>query len=171
MSSSDRRTFLLTGLTLPLALAACGFSPTLAPGGAAAGLQGRIRLADPADKLGFDFLRRMEERLGRPDAPLYDLAYVITTEAVALGITRTGEILRYNLTGSIDWSLTRRSDGARLTGGRVEDFTAYSATGSTVAELAAKSDAAGRLMRILADRIVARLQATAPTWASPDAAE
>ncbi len=70
MSWSDRRAFLL----MPLALAACGFSPTLAPGSAAAGLQGKIRVADPKDKNGFDFLQRMEERLGRPDMPLYDLS-------------------------------------------------------------------------------------------------
>jgi LPS-assembly lipoprotein len=39
----------------------------------------------------------------------------------------------------------------------VQSFTAYSATGSTVAGLAAEEDAATRLMRILADQIVARL--------------
>jgi LPS-assembly lipoprotein len=41
----------------------------------------------------------------------------------------------------------------------VKSFTAYSATGSTVAGLAAEEDAATRLMRILADQIVARLVA------------
>ena len=48
-------------------------------------------------------------------------------------------------------------NGARVTGGRVQSFTAYSATGSTVAGLAAEEDAGLRLMRILADQIVARL--------------
>lgn len=161
MSWCDRRTFLI----LPLALSACGFSPTLAPGGAAAGLQGKIRLADSTDKAGFDFLQRMEERLGRPSQPLYDLTYTITTEAVGVGITPAGAIQRYNLTGIVDWSLQRRADGERLTGGRAESFTSYSATGTTVAELAAEQDAALRLMRILADQIVARLQATAGAWA------
>ena len=47
--------------------------------------------------------------------------------------------------------------GAQVTGGRVQSFTAYSATGSTVAQLAAEEDAGLRLMRILADQIVARL--------------
>jgi LPS-assembly lipoprotein len=42
----------------------------------------------------------------------------------------------------------------------VKSFTAYSATGSTVAGLAAEEDAAYRLMRILADQIVAQLIAT-----------
>jgi hypothetical protein len=63
--------------------------------------------------------------------------------------------------GAIDYSLTDRGTGARLAGGRVHSFTAYSATGSTVAGLAAEEDAAYRLMRILADQVVARLIATA----------
>lgn len=158
---SDRRTFLL----VPLALAACGFSPTLAPGGAAAGLMGKIRAADPVDKAGYDFVAALERQLGRPGAPSYDLAYTITTKAVGVGITPEGAIQRYHLTGSVDWSLTRRSDGARVTGGRADSFTAYSATGSTVAGLAAQEDAAVRLMTILADQIVLRLQETAGTWA------
>jgi LPS-assembly lipoprotein len=41
--------------------------------------------------------------------------------------------------------------------GRVSDFTGFSATGSTVATLAAERDATARLMVILADQIVDRL--------------
>jgi LPS-assembly lipoprotein len=160
--SWSRRSLLL----IPLALAACGFAPTLAPGSAATGLQGRIRVADPTDKNGFDFLQRMDERLGRASDAAYDLAYVITTKSSGVGITPEGTIQRYNLTGSIDWTLTSRADGARITGGRVGSFTSYSATGSTVAGLAAEEDAALRLMRILADQIVLRLQSTAAAWAS-----
>ena len=151
---------------MPLAMAACGFTPTLAPGSAAAGLQGRIRVADPTDKNGFDFLQHMEERLGRPESPAYDVAYTITTAAVGVGINPQGDIQRYNLTGKIDWTLTRRADGARVTGGQAQSFTSYSATGTTVAELSAAQDAAVRLMGILADQIVADLQATAAAWAS-----
>jgi LPS-assembly lipoprotein len=162
MSSYSRRALIL----FPLVLAACGFSPTLAPGSAAAGLQGKIRVDDPKDKNGFDFLQRMDERLGRANDPGYDLAYTITTKAVGVGITPEGVIQRYNLTGSITWTLTRRSDKSRVTGGRVDSFTSYSATGSTVAELAAEEDAGVRLMRILADLIVTRLQATAAAWAT-----
>ena len=160
MSWCNRR-FLLF---LPLVLAACGFSPTLAPGTAAAGLQGTIRLADPTDKNGFDFLQHMEQRLSRSENPAYDLAYSITTAAVGVGVNPQGEIQRYNLTGVIDWTLTRRSDKTRVTGGRVQSFTSYSATGTTVAELSAKQDAGVRLMEILGDKIVTTLQATAPDW-------
>ncbi len=64
MSSCNRRTLILA----PLALAACGFTPAYAPGGAATRLMGTVRAADPSDKNGFDFVERIEERLGRPEA-------------------------------------------------------------------------------------------------------
>jgi LPS-assembly lipoprotein len=153
MSSYSRRTLLL----LPLALAACGFTPAYAPGGGADRLLGTIWVQDPTDKNGFDLVERLEERLGRPEAIRYDLTYTITTEAVGVGITTENQITRYNLKGVVDWTLTDRSSGARVAGGRVQNFTAYSATGSTVAGLAAEEDAAFRLMRILADQITARL--------------
>jgi len=160
MSSFNRRTLLL----LPLALGACGFAPAYAPGGAAMKLLGTVRAADPTDKNGFDLVERLEERLGRPEDARYDLAYTITTEALGVGITTANEITRFNLTGAIDYTLSDKATGARLTGGRVQSFTAYSATGSTVAGLAAEEDAAFRLMRILADQITTRLIAASATF-------
>ncbi len=161
MSSFNRRSLLL----MPLALAACGFAPAFGPGGPAEGLAGTIRVADPTDKNGFDLVERLEERLGRPQADRYDLTYTIRTEAVGIGITPDNAITRYNLTGSIDWTLTDRTSGARVTGGTVANFTSWSATGSTVAGLAAEEDAALRLMRLLADQIVTRIIASSATWA------
>jgi len=157
MSSYNRRFLLLT----PLALAACGFTPAYAPGGAATKLTGAVRLADPTDKSGFDFVERMEERLGRTQVHRYDLAYSIVTESVGVGITADNRITRYNLKAAIDYTLSDTGTGARMAGGRVQSFTAYAATGSTVAGLAAEEDAGFRLMRILADQIVARLIAEA----------
>ncbi|MGB8814952.1 MAG: LPS assembly lipoprotein LptE, partial [Paracoccaceae bacterium] len=83
---------------------------------------------------------------------------------IGVAITPENAVLRYNLTGSVDWVLADTA-GKRITGGRVESFTSYSATGSTVAGLAAEEDAAFRLMRILADQIVTRLIATSGNWA------
>lgn len=155
LSQIPRRAVLLA----PLALAACGFSPALAPGGPAAQLTGTVRAADPTDKNGFDFVERIEERLGRPEAHRYDLRYTIVTEAVGVGLTADSRITRYNLRGAVDYALADAATGAVLAEGRVHSFTAYAATGSTVAGLAAEEDAAFRLMRILADQIVARLTA------------
>jgi LPS-assembly lipoprotein len=144
-------------LLAPLALAACGFTPAYGPGGGATKLTGAVRVQDPVDKNGFDLVERLEERLGRPETPRYDLSYTITTEAVGVGFTADNKITRYNLKGVVAYTLTERATGTRITGGRVQSFTAYSATGSTVAGLAAEEDAAYRLMRILADQITARL--------------
>jgi LPS-assembly lipoprotein len=168
MSSSDRKDPLAGAsparglsrravLFVPLALAACGFTPALAPNGPATALLETVYVQDPSDKNGFDLVERLEERLGRPENPRYDLAYTIITEAVGVGITTDNKITRYNLKGVVDYTLTDRTSGARVTGGRVQSFTAYSATGSTVAGLAAEEDAAYRLMRILADQITAQL--------------
>jgi LPS-assembly lipoprotein len=160
MSSYNRRFVLV----LPLALAACGFAPAYGPGGTAVQLVETVRVADPSDKNSFDLVERLEERLGRPENHRFNLAYTIKTEAVGVGITTENEITRFNLTGTVDYTLTDKASGTRLTGGRVQGFTAYSATGSTVAGLAAEEDAAFRLMRILADQIVARLIAASATF-------
>lgn len=157
----DRRSLIL----MPLALAACGFTPAYGPGGPAQGLMGTIRAADPDTKDAFELVKQLEARLGRAEAARYDLAYTITTEAIGVGYTPDNSITRYNLTGRVDWTLSDRGTGQRLTGGRVDSFTSYSATGSTVAGLAAEEDARRRLMVILADQIVARLLATSGAWA------
>ncbi len=83
-----------------------------------------------------------------------------------MAITPENAVLRYNLTGRVDWTLTDIATQTRVSGGRVENFTSYSATGSTVAGLAAEEDAAYRLMRIMADQIVTRMLATANQWAA-----
>ena len=144
-------------LAAPLILTACGFSPAYGPGGSAGKLTETVWVQDPTDKNAFDLVERLEERLGRPENIRYDLAYTITTESVGVGITSDNKITRYNLKGVVDYALTERATGNRVAGGRVQSFTAYSATGSTVAQLAAEEDAGLRLMRILADQIVARL--------------
>jgi LPS-assembly lipoprotein len=163
MSSSDRRQFLLLMAALPIA--GCGFAPAYGTGGAASGIQGRIRVDDPSSKNGFDLVQRLEERLSRPKSPIYKLSYMITTNAIGVGVTPENAITRYTLTGAVDWGLADSTTGTRLTGGRVQSFTSYSATGSTVAGLAAEQDAALRLMRLLADQIVTRLIATSGQWA------
>lgn len=163
MSLPDRRTVIVSGLAL-LGLAACGFTPAYAPGGPAASLQGAFLLAEPDDKLGFDFVERMEERLGRGTSARYDVSYDIDTRTVGIGEQRNNTTTRFNITGSIDWGVTDRTTGTRVTGGTVTNFTSYSATGSTVASLSAQEDAQYRLMRSLADQIVTRLTATSGLW-------
>jgi LPS-assembly lipoprotein len=150
-----------------MTLAACGFTPAYAPGGGGTALQNTILAAEPRDKAAFDLVERLEERLGPSDQPLYGLEYKITQTPFGVGLTTDNAITRYNLTGTVEWQLTDVITGTRLTGGKAENFTSYSATGSTVAGLAAQEDASLRLMRLLADQIVTQLLATAGQWATP----
>jgi LPS-assembly lipoprotein len=159
MSWSDRRHVMLG---LAAVLAGCGFTPAYGPGGGSAALAGRIGFADPTDKRAFDLVARLEDRLGRPQAPLFRLDYTIRTKPLGVGITPEGAITRYTLTGGVDWRLVEAETGVERLSGRADSFTSYSTTGSTVAGLAAEEDAGVRLMRILADQIVTRLVAEAP---------
>ncbi len=84
----------------------------------------------------------------------------------ASGITATNVTTRYTLNGSATWSLTDRASGARIAGGTVRGFTSWSATGTTIAGLAAQEDASRRLMVMLGDQIVTRLIAASPNLPS-----
>ncbi|SEC53418.1 LPS assembly lipoprotein LptE [Rhodobacter sp. 24-YEA-8] len=150
---TDRRTFLL----MPLALAACGFTPAYQKGGPAEALLGQVRAADPDTKEAFAFVQRIEERLGRPERHLYDLDYAITTKTDGVGVTADNRTTRYNISGVVTFRISDTLSGAVLASGRAQSFTAFNATGSTVAMLAAEEDAQSRLMSILADQVVARL--------------
>jgi LPS-assembly lipoprotein len=159
MSSSDRRTFL--GLIAALPLAACGFTPAYGPAGGATKLRGRIAVQDPVTRDDFTFVTRLESRLGGPQAAAYDLAYSLSATRESGGITAANETTRYTLKGAATFTLTDRATGTRVAGGTVRGFTSWSATGTTVAGLAAEDDAARRLSVILADQVITRLIAAA----------
>ena len=165
MSSCDRRAFL--GLWAALAVAACGFTPAYGPGGAARELLGKVAIDGPSDKNGFDFVGRLEERLGRPEAAVWNLSYEITTKSVALGITTSNAITRYEIVGTVGYSLRRRDSDQVVTSGTVKNFTSYSASGTVVSTNASERDAYVRLMRILADQVVTDLIAATSVPASP----
>ncbi|MCX8508831.1 MAG: LPS assembly lipoprotein LptE [Rhodobacteraceae bacterium] len=163
MSSSDRRRFLALLAASPLV--ACGFTPAYGPGGPAEGLNGQIAIDDPYDKNAFDLVGRLEERLGRAKPGKWRLSYAITVSSVGLGITSTNAITRYNLLGTVTYTLHRINDGSQATAGKVENFTSYSASGTIVSTTASERDAYERLMRILADQIVTDLIASSAGWA------
>ncbi|MCC5955898.1 MAG: hypothetical protein JJU07_07340 [Natronohydrobacter sp.] len=157
MSLSDRRTVLLALAALPLA--ACGFTPAYAPGGPGQVLRGQVRAEDPVTTRDFDFVAAFEERLGRPAAPRFDLAYTITTsERGAAQLSGLGPT-RITLFGEIDYSLTEIATGETVTSGKLRNFTNYSTTDTQLATRRAQEDAEKRLMRILADQVAARLMA------------
>lgn len=145
-------------LMLPL-LAACGFTPVYGPGGTGSALQNRVLVTAPEDRNSFVLTREIETRLGRANNPAYGLDVTITTTEERLAIDREGNTTRFNLVGVADYALRDTASGQIVTSGTVENFTGYSATGTTVATLAGEQDAQDRLMTILAEQIVTRLYA------------
>lgn len=158
MSSFDRRTLLMM---LPAALAACGFTPAYGPGGRGTALQGRIEVAAPENENAFVLVRELERRLGRATRPEYRLTYEISTDTQGQAVTASNETTRYSVVGRVSYALTRTADGKVVAKGTEQNFTGYSATGSTVETLAGENDAQERLMAILADQIHASLLSTA----------
>jgi len=159
--SSFKLVFAATLLSL---LTACGFSPVYAPGGVGDGLRGSILVDAPDDRNGFVFVARMEERLGRAQAARYTMAYDIVTRSEGVGITPAQETTRFNLFGTVTYTIIDTTTGKPVTTGQVENFTGYSATSLIVGTQSVTRDANERLMVVLADQIVARLIATAPEW-------
>lgn len=161
MWSSDRRKFILIGAFA--ALAACGFTPAHAPGGPGAALRGQVALADPADRDGFEFRNRLEDRLGQADATArWRLTWTVESNPMGAGVQPSGTITRYTLKGRARYVLVAVADGKTVASGAVDSFTSWSTSGSTVATLTAETDAHRRLMVILADQVVSRLMAAAP---------
>ncbi|MFK7750954.1 MAG: LPS assembly lipoprotein LptE [Sedimentitalea sp.] len=156
MSSFNRRFCLLT----PLALAACGFEPVYGPNGAGSALRNKVLVDAPDTEATYLLVRNLELTLGRAAVPDYRLAVAPTITEEGQAVTAEGDITRYSLVGKANFSLTQFGTGTVLATGDVENFTGYSATGSTVETLAAETDARERLMKILADQITAQLYAT-----------
>lgn len=155
--SSNRlsRRIVLLGL---LALAGCGFAPIYGGGGN----QGAYAFETDESVMGFRMQGRLAERLGLPDAPAFVIEAKISVTERAAAITADGDTSRLNVIGSADWSLTRIATGEQIEAGKVESFTSYAATGSTVATQTSKDDARMRLATILADLIVTRVMVVKP---------
>lgn len=155
MSWCDRRGLLLAGGAAAL-LAGCGFTPVHGPSGSGADLMGTIRADDPVSRRDFNFVAALEERLGRPAADRFALAYAIEVSTLAGGTVRGQGATRNQLRGTLDYVLTDAA-GVEVTSGRVRASAAYSLTATQLANLTAREDAELRLMRMLADSVVSRL--------------
>ncbi|GGH27604.1 LPS-assembly lipoprotein [Cribrihabitans marinus] len=146
---------------LPLALAACGFQPVYGPGGTGAALYGRVRVSEPNGVDSYVLVQTLEERLGRSADPAYDLGVALSLTQQGQVITEDNATTRYSIVGTVDYVLTEIASGRVAASGRVNEFTSYSATGSSVETVASERDARRRLMTILADQVTAQLNATA----------
>ncbi|MGY6697086.1 MAG: LPS assembly lipoprotein LptE [Roseinatronobacter sp.] len=155
MLLSERRRLLLGLAALPIA--ACGFTPAYAPGGAGRDLRAQVLLRDPVTSAEFDFVAAMDTRLGRPASPRFGLDYTISTsERGAAQVAGLGET-RITLFGEVSYRLNDLATGDMVTQGRLRNFTNYSTTDTQLATLRAQEDAEARLMRLLADQVATRL--------------
>jgi len=159
MSWSDHPTRRTALLALG-GLAACGFTPVLAPDGPGAVLLDATAFTAPDTEIGFRLRARLEDRLGRASAPRYALSTDLDIGRTSAAITPAGDITRITLSGEATFTLRASATDATIATGQVESFTSYSTTGTTVATRAAERDAGDRLATILADLIVTRLLAT-----------
>lgn len=144
------------------ALGGCGFAPAYGPGGGATRLQGMVEMDAPATQPGYRLVRHVEDRLGRAAAPRYGLSHAIDIRETPSAITPDNITLRYTLLGEVTYALRDLRSGEVVHSGEVDNFTSYSASGTTVATQAAAQDASDRLMVILGDQMIARLFAAAP---------
>ncbi|WP_299202878.1 LPS assembly lipoprotein LptE [uncultured Tateyamaria sp.] len=151
---------IIAALALTLILTGCGFEPVYGPGGTGTKLQNRVLVDTPIDREGFLLVRQLEERLGRAGDPAYRLGIELAVREEARAIDPDGDIRRFHVIGDATYTLSDTATGAVLQSDTVDNFVGYSATGTTVATLAAKRDAVERLMTILADEIVLQLQAS-----------
>lgn len=142
---------------MPLLAAGCGFSPVYGTDGIGTKLRGQVLADEPDSTEDYYFVRQLETQLGRATDPAYRLSYTITTDESGQAVTTEGDITRYNLVGTVRYELIRKSDEMVMTSGKIENFAAYSASGSTVDTLSAERDAVRRLMVILANQLVARI--------------
>lgn len=160
--SFDRipRRALLVGL---VSLAGCGFAPIY---GEAPALRGQIAFTANDTVAGFRLRERLQTRLGRSAAPRYLLSADIRQSQRAAAITSDGDTARFNIIGRANWVLTDTATGTRIKADKVEAFTSYSATSSTIATQSTRDDAEGRLAIILADMIVSRILVLIPETAA-----
>ena len=148
-------------LILPLlALTACGFTPVYGTNGNANILLNSVLVQEPKNREGYSLTKQIEKRLGRATDPRFNLEVTVTTSEAALNVDTTGNINRYNVLGLVEYTLRDTQTGQIAASGRVDSFTGYSASGTTVSAQAAKEDAQERLMIILADLLISNLIAT-----------
>lgn len=158
MSSSDRRSFLLL-TAASLTLAGCGFTPVYGPNGSGTALLGQTVVDAPTDNQTYLVVRELEDRLGRTSQGKYALSVGIVTEQRSIARTISGVTSRYDILATATFALRDLNTKEVLTSGKVENFTGYSTTGTTVDTLASEGDAQDRLAVILTDQIMAQLLA------------
>lgn len=149
--------WLFRTLLLVTVISACGFTPVYRAGGPAAKLQGDVLVDAPQTRSAFILVEHLEERLGRGTAARYGLSVDMSFEEEGLAISGSNNVTRFNLLGEARFDLRQLETDETVLSDTVSSFASYSASAQPVATLAAERDAKDRLIRTLADQIVAQL--------------
>lgn len=157
--SSYKRRFLIM-LPLVAILAACGFTPVYGPGQTGDALRGTVNVSEPANVNEFMLVQDLEERLGRPSDPKYDLKLQLSLRYEGLAISPSDSTTRFNIIGRVNYTLTDRATKKVISSDKVQNFVGYSAVGTPVETVASQRDALERLMTILADQLTVQLYST-----------
>lgn len=152
---SNKRTFL--AFCVATLVAACQFSPVYGPGTSASKLQDRIFIQEPGSEEHYLLVKHLEQTLGRADPAPMTLTFIYTSSIAGLGTTTTGAITRLQRTGTLIYTLKNTETDATIDSGSLVRFTGYSATGNTASALAAERASAERLVVIVGDALIDRL--------------
>ncbi len=146
-----------------IAAAGCGFRPIYASGpegeqGGSGPLPfGQIAAEEPKDRRGYLFVSAFESLIGQPESPRYWLRYTIAVTRRAREDRLDDRFARGVLFGRLTYSLHDGRDGPERTAGVVTAETAFSLGPNPLASATAEADSEARLMRLLAEGLVARL--------------
>ena len=142
-------------------VAGCGFRPVYGPAGSGTALDGATVVAQGGGPNDFTLARALQDRLGPPGAaPRFRLSTALSIRSEQVAVTTAQSTNRFNLIGTVDYTLTDVATGDTVRTGRIDGFNSYSAIGTSLATRTARTDATDRLMVILADRIMVDLLST-----------
>lgn len=159
MSSGDRRHFLALSAAA-LLLAGC-FRPMLAEDGSAAALRGKIALPQTSDRFSYYLHDRLEERLGKPEAPEYRLEVRTALTESGLLVAQDNTITRIRVQAVADFELYRDGVSEPVLKDRIVTESGYDSTTTLYASRTTQQDIERRLANDLGERIARRIQAQA----------
>jgi len=132
-----------------LTLTACGLTPIYS-GGANEQV---FNIQAPTDRMQFELVKALETQIVHSDTAASRLSYQLSTQNVSTVVSSAQELNRFRVKGRLNYQILN-ADGDVQSKGMVSAFTAYSATGSTLATDRSQRDAQDRLMVILADKLI-----------------
>lgn len=136
-----------------MALLACGFKPAYGPTGTATALRDMVSVREPSSAVEFEFVSRVEARIGASSSPRYELNYVLNS----LGVSGDAAGTRLIYRGMASWSLTDLVSQKQVAGGKVNGAIARSTSPSVVSTYVSEKDINRRMAIFLADRVLVRL--------------